>query len=436
MIKRFKNWIITFFIGSAVLAGGYAMLPDDKELILGGDEKTINEKYLLADEIKSKYKLEKASFIKEAKDENAIQIEIGDKTKDNFKPKLTLRKWDDEVNFDIQFIENEIGTESIDLIGDKIKYSKGNIDIEFYDYDKGYKMVWFLKKKPKTNKVEFSIQSKGLDFFYQPSLKEEHEIGKEGAVEITDTDVKDKDGKVICHRPENVVGSYAVYHNGNPTNWVGGKEYKAGKFGHIYRPHLYDANGLEAWGILHIENGIYSVEIPQDFLDKAVYPIKSNDTFGYESNAETYSSTDDWMKGSVFLGGAGELTKISALVFTSMYTDTKCAIYKHSDNTKVAETNISNTTQEGHKEWVDYTFASNPTIEAINYVLVETQDYVYIGPEGIYYDAGDTDQGHIEDITLMTFPDTASFTHENNIYSIYATYTPSGGADRRIIITQ
>jgi len=53
----------------------------------------------------------------------------------------------------------------------------------------------------------------------------------------------------------------------NPgTNWVGGKEYKAGKFGHIYRPHLYDSNGLEAWGDLHIENGIYSVEIPQEFF--------------------------------------------------------------------------------------------------------------------------------------------------------------------------
>ena len=73
------------------------------------------------------------------------------------------------------------------------------------------------------------------------------------------------------------------------TNWEGGKLYKAGKVGHIYRPKIIDSAGNWTWGILNIKNGILSVEILQKFLDDAVYPIRhaAGLTFGYTSNGGT-----------------------------------------------------------------------------------------------------------------------------------------------------
>ena len=85
--------------------------------------------------------------------------------------------------------------------------------------------------------------------------------------------------------PENVEGSYAVYAKSNKVNYVDGKEYKVGKVGHIYRPKIIDSIGTEVWGKLHIDNGILSVIIPQEFLDSAIYPVRhaAGLTFGYTS---------------------------------------------------------------------------------------------------------------------------------------------------------
>ena len=49
-----------------------------------------------------------------------------------------------------------------------------------------------------------------------------------------------KDGAI---RPPEVVGSYSVYAKSNKINYVGGKEYKCGKVGHIFRPKIIDSAG-------------------------------------------------------------------------------------------------------------------------------------------------------------------------------------------------
>jgi hypothetical protein len=109
---------------------------------------------------------------------------------------VKLCRWTNEVNLSVRLKDTEYEKAVISTDKDKIIWDKDNIKIEMYDYaegEGGYKFVWYLKSKPTTNKVEFFIQSKGLDFFYQPELTQE-----------------EKDKGVI--RPENVVGSYAVYH--------------------------------------------------------------------------------------------------------------------------------------------------------------------------------------------------------------------------------
>ena len=86
-----------------------------------------------------------------------------------------------------------------------------------------------------------------------------------------------------------MAGSYAVYHQTQEGDYtaLGGKNYKAGKAFHIYRPRIEDATGASCWGELNIDvkAGLLTVTIPQDWLDQAVYPVRhaAGLTFGYTS---------------------------------------------------------------------------------------------------------------------------------------------------------
>ena len=140
--------------------------------------KEITDKYSI---ISNAFKLDKIKNpeldkIGEPKDE--INVIIGDdKQPDKFYPQIKLQRWTNEVNFSVRLIENEIGEEKIETIGDKIKWSKGNLDVEFYDYEEGeggYKFIPYLKKKPIDNVISrWSVKKKGCSFYKQPEITDE-----------------------------------------------------------------------------------------------------------------------------------------------------------------------------------------------------------------------------------------------------------------------
>jgi hypothetical protein len=384
------------------------------------------DKEKLSQEAKGKYSVESNAFLMQkiknaekdkydGKPKDEINVIVGDdKQPDKFYPQVKLERWSNEVNFSVRLKENEADlAKSATIITDKDKivWEKGNIKIENYESDEeNYKFVWYLKKKPTTNKIQFSIQSKGLDFFYQPELTQEE---------------KDKG----AFRPENVVGSYAVYHSTKGGMVDGnGKDYKTGKAFHIYRPHIIDANGLETWGILKIENGIYSVEIPQDFLDKAVYPVKSNDTFGYNQTGTSGTNVKNLIRGHIEMGGAGTGVSMQAYCWAlngNSSARIKYAIYLDSDGSLLSNgtTNASGTLGASfNRHWEILNFTSAPTISAVNYKIVAWANYdVYVG----YDNTANT--GVYETATYGTWP--ASITWErsgrNERFFIYATYTPA-----------
>lgn len=197
-----------------------------------------------------------------------IEVEVGDSKQVDFKPQVKIMRWDNEVNFSMRAEEKE-GAEVVEEEG-KIKYITPEYEVHQYSKpeageDGGFEFEWVLPKKPASNVLTATIQTKGLNFFYQPALTQE-EID-EGA-----------------SRPENVVGSYAVYHKTKGgMNDAAGMEYKVGKAFHIYRPKAIDAKGTEVWGELNIDeqNGLLKVTIDKDFLDNAVYPVTVDPTFGY-----------------------------------------------------------------------------------------------------------------------------------------------------------
>lgn len=149
----------------------------------------------------------------------------------------------------------------------------GQVDVECYCVEglgeeeniEGFEFEVILKDKPQSNIVEFELEMEGLKAHYQPELTQE-----------------EKDEGV--HRPENVIGSYAVYHAtcGNMhKGQANAEKYRTGKAFHIYRPKVIDNSGDWVWAELNLGNGILTVTIPQEFLDTAVYPVRVDPTFGY-----------------------------------------------------------------------------------------------------------------------------------------------------------
>lgn len=456
--NKIKN--ISIILGIITIASAAGL--GSQEIANRASLQEFTQKYEQSIEIKAKYQQDGNSLIKtdiknaeldkykgEPKDE--IKITLGDKDKTEFVPNIELKRWN-EVSFKIKPNLDGIATKDKELSfeGEKVKFNTPKISFEMYDYTEGeggYKFIWYLNEKPATNKVEFQIESSGLDFFYQPPLTQEYQNGYseqfQKEIVVSETQVKDLDGNVLVNRPENIVGSYVVYHSTKGgMNDINGKEYKVGKVFHIYRPHIIDAEGKETWGILHIENGIYSVEIPQEFLDKAVYPIKSNDNWGYEGagGSADYVGNPD-INGSLFTSpvNMGTITSISVSADGSGDDGLsfKGVIVLHSTLNIVSNGVSSAHSLPASKTWTATTYSTAPTVSAsTHYLLMYINSAPFSGYCAFYYDTGDTNQGHYDSSNNYTTPQNlGTATHSTKKYGIYATYTASGGA-RRIIITE
>lgn len=425
-----KKSIVT---GTAILALGAGAVGAD----LGSTSKSeMQNKFDNAPAIQAKYKVKDATlemrtiknatldaYKHEPKDE--IKVVVGDEKSATFEPKVKMERWN-EVNFSIKPKDISGLTESVEMT-DKIKWSKGNMEVEFVDTEDGYKYIWYLKSKPATNKVEFDIETTGLDFFYQPPLNQEN---TDPNLTCTETQCKDVDGNVVVERPENVVGSYAVYHSTKGgMNDIGGKDYKVGKAFHIFRPHIIDAEGKETWGILHIENGIYSVEIPQEFLDKAVYPILSNDTFGYTSSgASSQTVGQNMLYAGNYTSGASAGNGDNLKMYVNSQSGTiniKGVLLNSSLN--IVSNGVGNAVNIDTSESLETSvFGTSPSISAsTSYWLGITSDTSSAvfkcdstgGSSGM-----DFSNSYSSPANVGTWDFTGS-----NKFSIYATYTPSGG---------
>lgn len=467
MNNTIKKGIATLgIIGVAVLGG--ASLSADKSNV---GKAQLASKFE-ASEIKSEYVLNDAELVKtniknaeldkyrgEPKDE--IEVTLGDNSQvalgglfgageKEFKPDIELKRWN-EVSFKLKTdkLLADKNDKTVYFEKDKVKFSSDKISFEMYQADvENYKYVWYLNEKPNTNKVEFEIESEGLDFFYQPPL---NVANKDPNLTCTETQCKDQDGNIMMERPEDVVGSYAVYHKANGViNDINGKDYKTGKAFHIYRPHLYDASGKEAWGDLNIDvaKGTYTVTIPQDFLDKAIFPIKSNDTFGYTGAGASDYTIYDTRTTTVAVDAPasnGTLTKLTALLkyfnnnagcvgTAGIYakgSDPDALLTNGATNEHVAATNPGGTPTS-----FDFTYTTGPTVTSGGaYALAMSGNDTNGGIA--FYVRYDTTSGSgmwyattVYSAGSLTNPyPKASLVGADNRASIYATYTPSGGGE-------
>lgn len=386
-----------------------------------------------------------------------IDVEIGDiKSAEDFLPQAKIRRWDNEVNASFRIKDDELLAATGEVVDGKIKFVGEKKEAHIYELepnaqmqDGGLEFEIILKEKPATNKIEFTIETKGLDFFYQPEISdEEAQIDLDRAKKF----VKEMKGKHPDEwldalpttleqakrrkRPINVVGSYAVYHKNKTGDYsqMYGKNYKSGKAFHIYRPRIEDAEGSWVWGELNVDvkNKLLTVTIPQQFLDNAVYPVVVDPTFGYTNAGESWEEIANLITGVKATGASGTLNSITGYIFMAGSPwEIRLGIYRESDDSlvdtcpaKVA--GDSGWELEDEPSWHTADVESGATISAVDYL-------VCCWGEGLgtplHYDTGSSGDGASDSETYASsFPDPANFTSDDKLYSIYCTYTASASS--------
>ncbi len=181
--------------------------------------------------------------------------------------------------------------------GAKTTYTGPGVTVEVDDQPGSFEYTWILSSKPSANTFRLTLTFTGCTYYYQPPLTAE--TWPKGYT-VTETQVKDATGKVVASRPENVVGSYAVY--SDKANGL----YGTGKVAHIYRPLVTDAKGLMVWGVMSISGNVLTVTVDQAWLSKASYPVRVDPTFGYTSiGASSETMGDDYFFGGLATGVGG-----------------------------------------------------------------------------------------------------------------------------------
>ena len=331
------------------------------------------------------------------------------------RPEMRLKKWNGEVDLGVSYSKVK-GQGDRPLLSNKIEWKDTKEEVHAYPIDNdNFEFEVVLKEKPDTNIFDFQIDGyENLDFFYQPTLTQK-EID-EGAF-----------------RPDDVIGSYAVYHKDKKNHIEGQTNYATGKVFHIYRPKAIDANGIEQWAELSYQNGILRVTVSQGFLDNAIYPVRIDPTFGYTTAGASLTLLENSIKGSRFTAtenGTGSSMSWYMLKAAAS-TVAKANIYSSPDSTPNPITNGSTneaTLTPSTSSWETASFTSAPSfVVSTEYLLVAWAPSV-VGSQQIYYDVGSAGQGTASSLTYGTWPDPLVETDDTNKYSIYATYTAAGGA--------
>ncbi len=357
-------------------------------------------------------------------------ISIG--LKDKFKPLMSTSNWDDEcklnIGKDMDLGEFEYGFDSktglITALSSKIKIAYKATDIlEGFNDGGGMDEILILYGKPSFKSILHTYDVTKLVLYHQPELtREEIEEG--------------------CVRPEHVKNSIAVYHSIRGSMHAGSdaEKYKCSKYGHWYPRIMIGAKGEKSrTHLMPPKNGIVEEVLDEKALSEFTYPITiqpMGDTFGYTSigATSTNSYNNAYMLGQIGTpASAGTGTKIS---FYTKHSGTnyhvKFGIYDHSDTTSYPVTNGGGDTIEvtsDTAQWWDSNLSSSPSLSAQDYMIVwiaEDND-IYR-----YYDtgapAGNTHTRQSSSYSSFPYASiTWSTTGGTSFYSIYCTYTPSGG---------
>lgn len=316
------------------------------------------------------------------------------------------------------------------LLDGKIGVTKGGITATFEinkEKDSRLKIERIYQTKP-TKPVKYKLTySAGLRFCYQPPLTLE-EIAL---------------GMGASNRPDEVVGSYAVYcDRTGDYSTLDGPNFKSGKVLHIYAPFWIDANGKRIKTSQEIINDYLIIQLPNDtWLNNAQYPIKLDPDLGNNGTpASNWSLQQNW-RGSHDTTDAsgGTTTDIYMYVASgadgsryaelSVYSDDVGNNRPEAEMAAAGETTI--TPSNGYTGWISGAYVAT-LAAATKYWLCGWGNSVSLNI-GYDDDVANRECNHDSGSTSISdpWPDTGN-SNSTAYWGIYATYGAAAGLEMEI----
>jgi hypothetical protein len=280
--------------------------------------------------------------------------------------------------------------------------------------------------------------------FVQPPLSMEYTVGQpifpDGPIikAVNDTDVVGVDNVTYVHRPDYAVNSVAFYIDGKSGDYtaLGGKNYKAGKIGQLYRLKATDSSSVPKTAWLDWSMPTLTQVVLTDttgFLNTGTYPITIapvGDTFGYTGAGSGYSGNGAgqfFASGDRYTGAAGTGVSMSMWCIGGASNYVQMGIYTYTSALNGSLLTNGNTgsasVSQYSKAQSTANFASGPTTSAVAYYLVGQ----FQKSSNCYYDSGATNKYCYASGTFGTWPSTLTFSEAPVKYwfTIYVTYTPA-----------
>lgn len=287
--------------------------------------------------------------------------------------------------------------------------------------DGGFKVDILLNEKPDTNEFCYTIEgAENYDFFYQSPLSAEE--------------------KLTISRPENINGSYAVYHKDLKNNVVGKDNYATGKVMHIPRPQVWSMSDTEnkVWADMNYDNGNLCITVPQSFLDAASYPVRVDPTFGYTSVGGSSFNVADFFNGdgrfgTSFTGVDGTLDSIH-VYFDGSATNVKAIVNTKDSGGSGIHNQVVSPIEKAVSAggtWETFTASGETLVSSNNYILNAIGDSTglpFFGKISVAVDnttgSGYGDNAGVAAYATPESPWTPSSANPSTFtVSIYATYS-------------
>ena len=342
-------------------------------------------------------------------------VVVGDQLAVNFKPKVKLNKWKGECSIDLDF--PDAGDSEVTLEDGKLKQKKTDYEVIFDADETSFHYDFILNKKFKDDYLVVNFDLNGLTAHYQGELTPE---------EIADGAI----------RPDNIVGSYAIYHTTKRGHRLGETNYTTGKAFHLYRPLATDDNGIEHWVGMEIIGNELRLNVSDDwFKNTAKYPVYIDPNFGYEIDGKTGQvGISGVIQGTIDAsGGVGVGESMTAYVHhTGGGGNFRCALYDSSRNF-VTNGGTNEGVALNTAGWVNVAFPTGPTIANANYYCVAWSN---VANTNLYYDSSADGVSRIyeSDVGYPSWPPGPLTVYTNRYFSVYCTYGAAGGAYQQQVI--
>jgi len=360
---------------------------------------------------------------------NECRIKIGG-TCEKFVPNINASMWDDEAWLNINC--------PVSIDAEKETFKDGKIEIgvkdekhRFFKVDDKLEYEIEYSKRP-ADQVAFDLTfPEGMRFVKQKTVYEDW-LDEQARNPGNPNNLTWPQYRDAAHRPENVVGSFAIFWKKKNN------KYKSGKWGHIYRIGLKDAGGKTAWA----ESDIIPIDktharlvatMPTEFFDDAHYPVTLDPILGNNVQGASnwgYNNIKDTIWDVTDGSGGAINTYYCQLESVAANTDVKMGVYDceqvaydPKDEALLEQALIQNVSIGENSVAGGSTVLSASTYYNIAWIPESSDTDVYYDSDGNcgYYTSGRTYGDELSN------PYSGSSTIHNRHYTIWVDYGGGGG---------